>query len=96
MIKKAKREYSVLGNVSFVVGDLRNLKKFRNCFDVVFAINSVILPKISDVNLVFEEIYSSIKKEGFFVGVFPAMDSFVHYCILTNDRDCLRIHKFFI
>ena len=78
MLKRAKRRCNGLANVKFMKKDLRSLRLPR--FHVGVAVNSVLMPSITDVDKVFSEIYKTC---DLFVGVFPAITSDLYRAMLT-------------
>ncbi len=78
-------------NIEFAVRDMRSLR-FRQRFDVAVAVNSVIMPRISDVNQALRSIYSSLKKGGEFYAIFPSMDTILYQGFLILEQQ-IRRHK---
>jgi SAM-dependent methyltransferase len=52
--------------------DLRDLTPFRRAFDVAVAIDSIVGPRIEDVDRILAQVHRSLKEGGMFVGTFPA------------------------
>ncbi|MBU2634419.1 MAG: class I SAM-dependent methyltransferase [Nanoarchaeota archaeon] len=76
MIKIAKENCSKK-NVNFFIMDMKNLD-FKNKFDVILSINSLLMPKIVDVKKALNSMYSSLKDKGKFYGVFPSMNAILY------------------
>ncbi|MBS3167475.1 class I SAM-dependent methyltransferase [Candidatus Woesearchaeota archaeon] len=70
-------------NITFVKGDIRNLKDFYNKFNLAVAINSIIMPSSKEIDKSFREVFKILKKQGKFIGIFPSMESFLYYGFLT-------------
>lgn len=83
MLKEAKKKAGK--NVILKQADLRKLPKME--LDVAIAVNSVLGPKIEDVNLVLEQIHKSLKTNGKFFGIFPSMESVIHNSMLVYERE---------
>jgi len=85
MIRKAKEKHDHK-NIEFFQADLKDISKFGK-FDYAFAINSVLEPSIETVDRIFNQIYSVLKKNGVFIGVFPALDSDILRGIITYEYE---------
>jgi 2-polyprenyl-3-methyl-5-hydroxy-6-metoxy-1,4-benzoquinol methylase len=85
MINIAKK-LSRRKNIEYVVKDMRHLSAFKNKFDVVVSINSVMMPEIKDVKKALRSIHSSLKKDGIFLGIFPSMDSILYQGFLILEE----------
>ncbi len=53
-------------NVNFVNCDMRQLSEFKNSFDVVFSINSILPKNPDDMPVMLREVASTIKKRAFY------------------------------
>ncbi len=91
MIKTAKQR-NVSKNIAYVKKDMRNLSAYYKKFDVVIAINSVLLPKIKDVKRSLLSIQGTLKKGGKFFGIFPSMNAVLYQGFLILE-DQLKKHK---
>jgi ubiquinone/menaquinone biosynthesis C-methylase UbiE len=77
MIRMAKKK-STKDNIEFVTKDMRDLSSFDGTFDVAIAVNSVLFPNIEDVEKSLASIYSTLKDDGVFYGIFPSMGSILY------------------
>jgi 2-polyprenyl-3-methyl-5-hydroxy-6-metoxy-1,4-benzoquinol methylase len=85
MIDVAKKN-SNNDNIEFFVRDTRKLREFRNKFDVVVSVNAILCPKISDVKNSLRSVFSTLKDEGMFFGVFPSMGSILYQGFLILEE----------
>ena len=91
MIEKAK-ESNKEDNIEFSIEDLRNLSKFENTCDVIISVNSILGPKVKDTNLALRSIYTTLKENGIFFGIFPSMESIIYHGFLIFEKN-LEIEK---
>ncbi len=87
MISIAKEKNKHAGNIIFKRCDMKELTKLKLNLDVAIAVNSIINPSISDIKIILSEINKSIKEGGLFIGVFPSMESIIHYAMLVYERE---------
>jgi SAM-dependent methyltransferase len=74
-------------NVDFYRRSLANLSHFRGQFDVAVAVNSVLAPKLSEVDQILGEIAATLKPGGTFAGIFPSMESVLYEGMLILDQE---------
>jgi len=74
-------------NVVFYRRSLANLSHFRGQLDVAVAVNSVLSPKLSEVDLILREIASTLKPGGTFAGIFPSMESVLYEGVLILEKE---------
>lgn len=86
MIEIAK-EQSLKKNIKYHVRDMRHLKEFNNKFDVVISVNSILMPKIIDVNESLKSIHSCLSRNGKFYGIFPSMGSILYQAFLILEEE---------
>ncbi|PIN75108.1 hypothetical protein COV18_05135 [Candidatus Woesearchaeota archaeon CG10_big_fil_rev_8_21_14_0_10_37_12] len=84
MIKEAKKINSAK-NITYGVNSFSQLDKYKQKFDVVLAINSVLGPTITDVKTALEALHSVLKPNGKFFGIFPSMDAVLYQGMLILD-----------
>lgn len=87
MIQKAKEKKSEYKNIKFKQADTRELTKLNLKFDVIIAINSILHPSTKDLKKSFNEIYTSLNKNGIFIGIFPSMESVLYNFTLIYERE---------
>ncbi len=54
-------------------------------FDVVVAVNSILMPSLDEVDKAFNEISNTIKKGGYFIGIFPSMESDIYRALILYE-----------
>ena len=77
MVEKAREGNKKYDNVEVRKEDIRRIKHNEE-FDVVIAVNSIIMPSHSDAKRCFCNIYKALKKGGECFVIAPSMES-VHY-----------------
>jgi len=87
MVEKTAQRSRKFKNVTCAVGDMRDLQKYHNKFDVAVSINSIILPTHEEVTQMLKEAYKVLKPKGLFFGVFPSMDAQLYIAMLTFQRE---------
>jgi SAM-dependent methyltransferase len=75
-------------NVVFYRRSLANLSHFEGQFDVAVAVNSVLSPKLSEVDQILRHIASTLKPGGAFAGIFPSMESVLYEGVLILEKEC--------
>jgi len=86
MIQKAKEKSKKLKNVKLRCLDMKKLEDLGKKFDVIISVNSILSPKIKDVNLILQKILESLKPGGVFLGVLPSMESYIYQAMLVIDE----------
>jgi len=87
MIAKSKERNKSLKNVKFCLGDISNLKKFYNKFDLAISINSIISSNLNQVDKTFEEANKILKENGKFICILPAMEVFVYQSLIIAKNE---------
>ena len=90
MLKFAKSRNKELQNIKFIEADARKLSELGLSVDVLFAINSILHPKVRDVEHAFSEIIKSIKPGGVFIGIFPSMEAVLYNNKLVYENELRR------
>jgi len=65
-------------NVTYLQRSLLDLKPLHGRLDVAVAVNSLVLPRVTDLDAALAEIRRCLKPDGAVLGIVPAMDA-VHY-----------------
>jgi SAM-dependent methyltransferase len=86
MLKRARERSAALTNVTFLQKRLTQLGQLEGQIDVAVAINSLVLPDVTDLDECLAQIYTTLKPGGSFLGILPAMDSVHYYTMLLLDR----------
>ena len=74
-------------NVAFYRRSLANLTHFHGQLDVAVAVNSVLSPKLSEVDQILAEIAATLKPGGTFAGIFPSMESVLYEGVLILEKE---------
>jgi SAM-dependent methyltransferase len=86
MLKQA-RARCPRDNVEFYRRSLANLAHFRGRFDVAVAVNSVLSPKLSEVDQILQQIAATLKPGGTLAGIFPSMESVLYEGVLILEKE---------
>ena len=81
MILSASSKNKNLKNVNYVIDQISNLTDLET-FDVIMSINSLLTPNLKELDLQFKAIFKSLKKEGTFIAIVPAMESYLYQSYL--------------
>jgi SAM-dependent methyltransferase len=94
-LARARRHAEGL-DVEFRRRDLRDLKPLRGRLDVAVAIDSILGPRSSDIDLVFEQVWRSLVEGGIFAATFPAVSRNAGpYPLCLGEQDDVRsVHRF--
>jgi SAM-dependent methyltransferase len=65
---------------------LTNLASLACQVDVAIAVNSIVMPDVSDQEQALREIYQCLRPDGVFLGILPAMDAVHYFTMLLVDR----------
>ncbi len=87
MLAKAKEKNRKHKNIIFRKADLRNLTELGLNLDVAIAVNSILHPYSADVDKSLLEVYNSLKAQGIFIGIFPAMEAVIYNGMLIYERE---------
>jgi len=87
MLNIAKEKFIGKKNITFKQGDIRDLSKLGLKLDIAIAINSILCPSINDVNKILKEVYDSLKSEGLFIAIFPAMEAVLYHSLLLYENE---------
>jgi SAM-dependent methyltransferase len=86
MLQRARERCRGLSNVDFFHLPLTDLASLAQRVDVALAVNSLVMPDISELEESLRQIRRLLRPGGLFLGIVPAIDS-VHYCtMLLVDR----------
>ena len=82
-LAKKRNKYS---NLTIKKEDITKLR-YKNKFDVVISVNSMIMPSHKDIGKAFGNIYNAMKKNGQCFLILPSMESVLyHGLLLLNDE----------
>ena len=86
MLARARERCAGIENVEFQQRSLTDLESLAGSLDVATAINSIVMPDVSVQEKVLLQIRRSLRPEGVFMGILPAMDAVHYYTMLLVDR----------
>ncbi len=86
MVNTAKRMNSKFKNVIYRRKDMRRLN-YKNHFNVIVTVNSIISPSVKQVNRVIGNIYDALKERGVLVGVLPSIEYALYAAMLVYERE---------
>src|SRR3989344_1822008 len=69
--------FDELKNVSLCLEDIRKIK-YKNKFDVIISVNSIIMPSYNDIDKSFSNLKKALKKEGRILMILPSMESVIY------------------
>jgi len=80
MVKKAKKRIN-LPNVTIQKENILNLKHSEK-FDVVISVNALLMPSFQEINKSFQNIFNSVKADGYCFMILPSMESVLYHNML--------------
>lgn len=87
MIARAQsRLGSDAAKVTFETRAMHDLDDYAGQFDVVVAINSVVMPDVRDIDRTLRAIRASLRPGGLFLGVMPSIDAIHYHTMLLMDQ----------
>lgn len=87
MIEKAQDSNKELKNIQYYVQDLSDLSILKNKLDIAISVNSILSKDVKTINKIIKQIYYTLKKGGIFIGVFPAMESYIYQAMLKIEEE---------
>ena len=86
MLARARERCAGIENVEFQKRSLTDLESLAGSLDVATAVNSIVMPDVAEQEKVLVQIRRSLRPEGVFMGILPAMDAVHYYTMLLVDR----------
>jgi 2-polyprenyl-3-methyl-5-hydroxy-6-metoxy-1,4-benzoquinol methylase len=86
MLRNAQRRCS-RPNVSFHQRSMTDLTGFKEKFDVVVSVNSVLSPQLDKIDEMLDGMAQSLRPDGILAGVFPSMESVLYEGLLVIERE---------
>jgi hypothetical protein len=89
MVKQAKEKAKIYPQMTVTKEDITNLP-YRDAFDVVISINTIIMPGLKDVREAFHNVCASVKKGGKLLLVLPSMEAVLYHGFLLTEKELGR------
>lgn len=86
MLARARERCANLPNVAFHPCDLTNLDALAGQVDVAVAVNSLVLPDTVALDAALRAIHATLRDDGHFLGIVPAIDAVHYFTMLLLDR----------
>jgi SAM-dependent methyltransferase len=86
MLERARERCRALRKIEFLHRRLTNLEPLTARVDVAVAVNSLVMPDITDLEESLRQIRDILRPGGVFLGIVPAMDAVHYYTMLLVDR----------
>src|SRR5919204_2694800 len=86
VLARARRRCRGLANVQFFARDLTELTPLRGQADVAVAVNSLVMPRLADIESALGAIRALLRPGGHFLGIVPAIDAVHYHTMLLVDR----------
>jgi SAM-dependent methyltransferase len=87
MVARAKKRLGRdASRVRFEVRAMHELDDYKGKFDVVVAVNSIVMPDVQIIDQTLSAIRATLRPGGEFLGVVPAMDAIHYHTMLLLDR----------
>jgi SAM-dependent methyltransferase len=88
MIRKARARLGKdrAAAVTFLTRSMADLDDLAGRFDVVIAINSIVMPDERSIDRTMSGVRAALRPGGVFLGVMPAMDAIHYHTLLLRDR----------
>lgn len=78
MLREAQKRNPQLTNITYRVGDLRNLGVWHGMFDTIIATNCILPGSVTEAENITREIFKSLKHGGSLVAVMPSMETCIY------------------
>ncbi len=87
MIARARERLGAdAGKVTFETRPMHDLAGYAGAFDVVVAINSLVMPDVRLIDATLRAIRETLRPGGQFLGVVPSMDAIHYHTMLLMDQ----------
>jgi SAM-dependent methyltransferase len=86
MLSRAREGCRGLVNIDFLLGELTDLSYLADRIDVAVAVNSIVMPDTAVVDAALRAIHGTLRRDGHFLGIVPAMDAVHYFTMLLLDR----------
>jgi len=87
MITRSKKRLGKsASNVEFINRSMFELEDLAGRLDVAVAVNSIVMPDVRDIDKTLSAIHRSLKPDGRFFAVLPAMDAIHYHTMILHDH----------
>jgi SAM-dependent methyltransferase len=86
MLARARERCTAFKNVEIQQRSLTDLGSLRDSLDVATAVNSIVMPDVSEQEQALLQIRRCLRPGGVFLGILPAMDAVHYFTMLLVDR----------
>jgi SAM-dependent methyltransferase len=86
MLERARQRARGLDNITFHQTPLTDLTALGGPVDVAVAVNSLVMPRLPDIDASLRQVAAILRPGGTLVGIVPAMDSVHYLTMLLVDR----------
>jgi SAM-dependent methyltransferase len=86
MLEQARQRCAGLLNVEFHQRSLTDLSSWHGQVDVACAVNSLVMPRVEEIERVLEQVRALLRPGGVFLGIVPGMDAVHYQTMLLVDR----------
>jgi SAM-dependent methyltransferase len=86
MLARAREACFALKNIEFLRRGLTDLSDLKGRLDAAVAVNSLVMPNLTDLEAALDSIRAALKPGGHFLGIVPAMDAVHYFTMLLVDR----------
>ncbi len=86
MLDRARRRCPKATNITYLERNLADLSSLAGSVDVAVSVNSLVMPNVADQEDVLRQIRATLKPDGRFLGILPAMDGVHYQTMLLVDR----------
>ncbi len=81
MVRRAKEKAEAFDNVTIKKEDIRKIK-YKDEFDVVISVNSIIMPSYEDIKISFQNEHACLKPDGELLMILPSMEGVLYHGLL--------------
>jgi SAM-dependent methyltransferase len=86
MLARARQRCQGLNNVEFLHADFTDLAALAGQIDVAVAVNSLVQPRLDDLERALRQIRACLRPRGRLLGIVPGMDGLYYHTVLLLDR----------
>jgi SAM-dependent methyltransferase len=86
MLERARRRCADKANITYLERSLTDLVSMAGSLDVAISVNSLVMPTVAEQEDALRQIRATLKPDGHFVGILPAMDGVHYQTMLLLDR----------